>query len=123
VDHASEDRKQLSSGQQNRTFVVILSPVVQVPTELEKLFIVIEHPLPGREQLEAIARGVATEDRELPKGVEMQRLLDAAAGLTRVEAENAFSLSLVRHGQLHVETLWELKSQMLRAVQNGGAGA
>jgi hypothetical protein len=106
--------KQLASGKQNRTFVVILSPVVQVPTELEKLFIVIEHPLPGRQQLEAIARGVATEDRELPKGVEMQRLLDAAAGLTRVEAENAFSLSLVRHGQLHVETLWELKSQTLK---------
>ena len=106
--------KQLASGKQNRTFVVILSPVVQVPTELEKLFIVIEHPLPSREQLEAIARGVATEDRELPSGVELQRLLDAAAGLTRVEAENAFSLSLVRHGQLHVETLWELKSQTLK---------
>ena len=106
--------RQLSHGKQNRTFVVILSPVVQVPTELEKLFVVIEHPLPGREQLEAIARGVATEDHELPNGVELQRLLDAAAGLTRVEAENAFSLSLVRHSQLQVETLWELKSQTLK---------
>src|SRR5688572_4529596 len=45
--------RQLSNGKQNRTFVVILSPVVQVPTELEKLFVVIEHPLPNREQLEA----------------------------------------------------------------------
>jgi hypothetical protein len=106
--------KQLASGKQNRTFVVILSPIVQVPTELEKLFVVIEHPLPSREQLEAIARGVATDDGELPSGVELQRLLDAAAGLTRVEAENAFSLSLVRHSQLQVETLWELKSQTLK---------
>jgi hypothetical protein len=97
--------KQLASGKQNRTFVVILSPVVQVPIELEKLFVVVEHPLPGREQLEAIARGVATDDGELPSGVELQRLLDAAAGLTRVEAENAFSLSLVRHSRLQVETL------------------
>ena len=31
----------------------ILSPVVQVPVELEKLFVVVEHDLPGREQLEA----------------------------------------------------------------------
>lgn len=106
--------KQLTSGKQNRTFVVILSPIVQVPTELEKLFVVIEHPLPSREQLEAIARGVATEDHELPSGVELQRLLDAAAGLTRVEAENAFSLSLVRHSRLQVETLRELKSQTLK---------
>jgi len=105
---------QLSVGKQNRTFVVILSPVVQVPTELEKQFVVIEHPLPGREQLQEIARGIATEADELPNGVDLQRLLDATAGLTRYEAEGAFSLSLVRHGRLEVETLWEMKSQMLK---------
>ncbi len=106
--------KQLASGKQNRTFVLILSPVVQVPTELEKLFVIVEHPLPDRKQLEEIACGVATDDGELPAGVELQRLLDAAAGLTRFEAENAFSLSLVRHSKLQVETLWELKGQTLK---------
>jgi hypothetical protein len=106
--------KQLASGKQNRTFVVILSPVVQLLTELDKLFVVLEHPLPGRQQLEDIARGVATSEGEMPTGVELQRLLDAAAGLTRFEAENAFSLSLVRHNKLQVETLWELKSQALK---------
>ena len=106
--------KQLASGKQNRTFVIVLSPVVQIPIELEKLFIVVEHPLPSREQLEEIARGVATDEGEMPKGVELQRLLDAAAGLTRFEAENAYSLSLVRHNRLQVETLWELKSQALK---------
>ena len=53
--------RQLAVGKQNRTFVVILSPVVQIPIELKKQFAVIEHPLPNREQLEGIARGVATE--------------------------------------------------------------
>lgn len=106
--------RQLSSGKQNRTFVIILSPLVQVPTELEKQILVIEHDLPDREQLGSIARGIATDAGELPRGAELQRLLDAAAGLTRYEAENAFSLSLVRHGKLQVETLWELKSQMLK---------
>jgi hypothetical protein len=106
--------KQLAAGKQNRTFLIVLSPVVQVPVELDKLFVVVEHPLPSREQLEEIARGVATDDGEMPAGVELQRLLDSAAGLTRFEAENAFSLSLVRHSQLQVETLWELKSQTLK---------
>jgi len=41
--------KQLASGKHNRTFVVILSPIVQIPTELEKLFVVVEHPLLSRE--------------------------------------------------------------------------
>ena len=41
-------------------------------------------------------------------------MLDAAAGLTRMEAENAFSLSLVRHGRLAADVLWELKGGMLK---------
>ena len=53
--------EQINVGKQQRTFVVILSPLVQIPTELEKLLVVLEHELPGREQLEAIARGVATK--------------------------------------------------------------
>ena len=106
--------RQILLGKQHRTFIVILSPVVQIPVELEKLFVVIEHPLPSREQLAEIARGVATEDGELPQGADLERVLDAAAGLTRYEAENAFSLSVARHGAIAPETLWELKSQTLK---------
>ncbi len=105
---------QLAAGKRDRTFVVILSPVVTVPVELEKLFVVIEHDLPGRDQLGAIARGVATEPGELPEGESLDAVLDAAAGLTRVEAENAFSLSLVRHGRLAPDVLWEIKSGTLK---------
>ena len=105
---------QITAGKQNRTFIVVLSPIVQVPTELEKLFAVIEHELPDRGQLEQIARGVATEDGELPDGDNLATVLDAAAGLTRFEAENAFSLSLVRHQRITPEAVWELKSQMLK---------
>jgi hypothetical protein len=42
---------QLIAGKQQRTFIVVLSPVVQIPVELEKLFIVLEHPLADPEQL------------------------------------------------------------------------
>ena len=34
--------------------------------------------------------------------------------MTRYEAEGAFSLSIVRHGRLAPEAIWELKSQMLK---------
>jgi hypothetical protein len=52
--------RQIASGKQNRTFLLVLSPVVQIPVELEKLFVVLEHELPDKDQLEAIARGTAT---------------------------------------------------------------
>jgi hypothetical protein len=106
--------RQIVAGKQNRTIMVILSPVVQIPTELEKMFVVIEHELPSRDQLEEIARGIATEDGELPDGSELQTVLDAAAGLTRMEAENAFSLSLVRQQQIRADAVWELKCQTLK---------
>ena len=109
-----ELQHQFVKGKQNRTFVVILSPVVQIPTELEKQIVVIDHALPGRDQLEELARSIATEDGELPVGDELSTVLDAAAGLTRYEAEGAFSLSLVREHVIRPQTIWELKSQTLK---------
>jgi hypothetical protein len=106
--------RQITIGKQNRTFIVVLSPIVQIPTELEKLFAVVEHDLPNRQQIEEIARGVGTEDGELPDGLELNRVLDAAAGLTRYEAENAFSLSLIRNQRIEPQSIWEMKSQMLK---------
>ena len=106
--------QQIITGKQNRTIVVVLAPVVQLPVELEKLFVVIDHELPDREQLVLIARGIATEDAELPDGPELETVLDAAAGLTRLEAENAFSLSLVRHGRVTPDAVWEMKTQTLK---------
>ena len=105
---------QIVRGKQNRTFVVILSPVVEVPTELEKQIVVIEHELPGRVQIEELARSIATEDGELPDGDELNAVLDAAAGLTRFEAEGAFSLSLVREQAIRPQAIWDLKSQTLK---------
>ncbi len=106
--------QQVIAGKQNRTIVVVLSPVVQLPVELEKLFVVLDHELPDRTQLGEIARGIATEESELPEGSELATVLNAAAGLTRLEAENAFSLSLVRHGRITPDAVWELKTQILR---------
>ncbi len=106
---------QLIAGKERRTFFVVLSPVVQIPVELEKLFVVIEHALPDREQLLAIATELTSEQpSDLPTGEGLQRVLDAAAGLTRYEAEGAFALSLARHNAIRPEAIWELKAQTLR---------
>ena len=106
--------QQILTGKQNRTFIVVLSPVVSIPTELENLFVVLEHELPDRRQLAEIARGIATEPGELPEDAELQTVLDAASGLSRFEAEGAFSLSLVRQGRIAPQAIWELKTQTLK---------
>src|SRR6516225_9953616 len=115
----------ISAGKQNRTIIVVLSPVTHIPTELERQFVVLEHDLPGRDQLQQIARTIATEPGELPDGDALNAVLDSAVGLTRVEAENAFSLSLIRHGRVAPGVMWELKAQTLKksglmSIHRGG---
>ena len=106
--------RQIVAGKQNRTIVVVLAPVVQIPIELEKMFVVVEDDLPTRSQLAEIVRGIATEEGELPEEAALETVLDAAAGLTRMEAENAFSLSLVRQERITAEAVWEMKTQTLK---------
>ncbi len=118
-------RTALAAGKTRRTHLILVQPTADLPPELSRDFAVLDCPLPSRAELEAVARGVATEEGELPEPLDP--VLDAAAGLTRSEAENAFALSLVRHGKLDPGPLWELKAKQLAsggplALHRGGPG-
>jgi hypothetical protein len=106
--------RQIQNGKFDRTFLLALAPSAELPPELEKLFVVLEHPLPNRSQLQAIAENLVQSLPGMPQPSDFDPIVDAAAGLTRWEAEGAFSLSLVRQGELSPVSIWELKSQMLR---------
>ncbi|QDU82626.1 ATP-dependent zinc metalloprotease FtsH 4 [Polystyrenella longa] len=108
---------QLTTGKHQRNFVLIVAPVVDIPVELRKQFLILQHELPTREKLLEIATEIGSQPGELPEGDEREQLLDAASGLTRQEAEAAFALSLVREGKLSPASLWELKTSQLK--QNG----
>lgn len=103
----------LLQGKQHRWFLVVVSPVVSIPVELEKLFVVLEHQLPDAAALAEIAQGVVPKDRDddLPFGADT---IAAAAGLTHHEAEGAFSLSLTRTGAFCPDAVWEIKAQQLK---------
>jgi ATPase family associated with various cellular activities (AAA) len=107
--------QQIVAGKARRTFVVVLAPVVVLPPELEKLFVVLEHALPDRGQLERIARELTSDaPEEFPTDAELPGILDAAVGLTRYESEGAFALSLARHGRIKLDTIWDLKAQAVK---------
>ncbi|QDV25296.1 AAA family ATPase [Aureliella helgolandensis] len=104
---------QLQLGKQFGRHLVIVSPTVRLPAVLERQFVVLQHALPVGGQLWDIAESLI-EDVELYPESQRQALREAAAGMTRLEAESAFSLSLVRHSRLTTEEVWQLKSAWLR---------
>jgi len=65
---------QIHEGKNRRTFLIVFSPVVEIPVELEKSFTVLEHALPDREQLGEIARGVANRRFDSLKASARRRL-------------------------------------------------
>ncbi len=105
--------RQLAVAKGLQAFVVILAPVVRLPLELERRFVVIEHSLPSPERLAQCLCETTTSDEELPHGSQLADVLDAAMGLTRHEAEAAFRLSLFRNGVITPEAIWQIKTQLL----------
>ncbi len=103
---------QLQLGKQLGRHIIVLAPVVKLPQELERQFVILTHQLPGREQLWEIGASLLEDPADYSEP-ERAVLLDASAGLTRLEAESAYSLSLVRHGRLTSDEIWQLKSRWL----------
>ena len=75
----------------------------------------IEFALPGREQLQHVLEGIQ-KSAKLPKLDQNQRasLIDAASGLTTMEAENAFALSVVEKGSLDPVVVSREKAQTIK---------
>jgi ATP-dependent 26S proteasome regulatory subunit len=103
--------------------IVLISPVVELPVELEKEITLVNFPLPSREDLSQMLDHIIDEVREVaPVRIELdrgsrERLLQAALGLTLSEAENVFAKVLVteqRLGSEHVQAVFSEKQQIVR---------
>ena len=92
--------------------LVMVAPDAELPAELEREVVVLDFPLPTREELKGILAGL--EDSTGVKAGDEDMVLDAAQGLTWEEAENAMALALVRQKCFDPKTITELKAQMVK---------
>jgi hypothetical protein len=77
--------------------LIILGCRMVLPPELERELTVIEFALPGKEELAAVLGGIMESANIKSMEAEIQeKVIDAASGLTTIEAENAFALSVVQ---------------------------
>jgi len=105
---------------ESRKTLVLLSPVLQFPPELEKDITVLDYSLPSLDELAQSLERVVRSAREISgmklsmANGERELILNAARGLTCTEAENVFAKSLVMTHQLDVDVIISEKEQLIR---------
>ncbi|HEX3720489.1 MAG TPA: AAA family ATPase [Verrucomicrobiae bacterium] len=106
--------------------IILVSPVLEIPAELEKEITVLNHPLPGKEDLAVLLDSIVADLAESKhvqielEGVAGEKLLQAALGLTLGEAENVFAKILVKHQRLDGGGIDEVFSEKQQIVRKSG---
>lgn len=98
------------------TYIIIISAVYRLPLELEKYVTVINIPLPDRIDLSKTLAHVEKESGVSITPSLRNRLIDAALGMTTMEADLAFCLAAVKDNlkESSVRTVSEEKEQIIR---------
>lgn len=112
--------EQFKSGAVASTLILV-SPSLTLPVDLEKTVTVVDLPLPSLEDIEQVLDQIIDTNRDSIKvnlpAEDRQRLVQAALGLTRNEAENAFARAIASDGvldQSDIELVLEEKRQTIR---------
>jgi hypothetical protein len=106
--------------------LVLLSPLLELPAEIEKEVTVLPFPLPTRADLAALLERISREVQPRQQvSVELdeagrERLLQSALGLTLGEAENVFARMLVRHRRLGPEQVAEVLAEKRQIIRKNG---
>jgi hypothetical protein len=106
--------------------VILVSPVQEIPTELEKEITVLSFPLPTRDELGQLLDHIIEDVRQF-KQVKIdldeagrQRLLQAALGLTLGEAENVFAKIIVKDERLSAADVNEVFAEKQQIIRKSG---
>jgi SpoVK/Ycf46/Vps4 family AAA+-type ATPase len=106
--------------------IILVSPMIEIPAELEKEITLLNFPLPAREDLNELLDKIIAEVSQF-KQIKIQmdeaareRLLQAALGLTLGEAENVFAKIIVKGERLSGEDVNEVFAEKQQIIRKSG---
>ncbi len=106
--------------------LIILSPVLRIPIELEKDLTVVDYKMPDTEEMRKILDRMIKAVEGNPRvkinlnADSKERLVKSALGLTAVEAENAFSRVIVSKGRLSEADIKDVLEEKRQIVRKAG---
>ncbi len=106
--------------------IVLVSPVLEIPPELDKELTVLNLPQPSREELGQLLDGIVRDIRENNAvrveldGEGRERLVQAALGLTLGEAENVFARLLIQDQRLGADQVDGVTAEKQQIIRKSG---
>jgi ATP-dependent 26S proteasome regulatory subunit len=106
--------------------VILVSPTLEIPAELEKEITVLNFPLPDRDELAQLLDRIIDEVRRFKQvkididAAGRERLLQAALGLTLGEAENVFAKIIVKDERLSASDVSEVFAEKQQIIRKSG---
>ncbi|MBM7553231.1 AAA family ATPase [Thalassobacillus pellis] len=106
--------------------VVFTSPILCIPTELQKEITIVDFGLPTFHEIKEVLNDIIYANKNNERininlsEEEAERLAKAALGLTLQEAENAFALSMVGRGKLDVESVKDILAEKKQTIKKTG---
>jgi ATP-dependent 26S proteasome regulatory subunit len=111
-------RDAIASFQGTQKTIILMSPVQQVPIELEKEVVVIDFALPDLSALDRVLTQQLEQTRQNRLTNEgREKLLKASLGLTKDEAEKVYRKAYVKRGKIteaEVDVILSEKKQLIR---------
>jgi hypothetical protein len=106
--------------------IILVSPTLEIPTELEKEITLLNFPLPTRDELSELLDKIVEDVKQFRQvKIELdqagrERLLQAALGLTLGEAENVFAKIIVKGERLSGEDVNEVFAEKQQIIRKSG---
>jgi AAA+ superfamily predicted ATPase len=106
--------------------LVITSPLLEIAPDLEKDVCVLDYPLPGVGEFDALLTRICRDVAENAKvklaldDKAREQLIQAALGLTLQEAENVFAKTIVLDGTLNAEDVSVVFSEKQQIIRKSG---
>jgi SpoVK/Ycf46/Vps4 family AAA+-type ATPase len=111
-------RDAIASFQGTQKVIILMSPVQQVPIELEKEVVVLDFALPDLTALDRVLTQQLDQNRQNRLSNEgREKLLKASLGLTKDEAEKVYRKAYVKRGKIteaEVDIVLSEKKQLIR---------
>ncbi|MFN5516556.1 MAG: AAA family ATPase, partial [Cyanobacteriota bacterium] len=111
-------RDAIASFKGTEKLIMLMSPYMEIPLELEKDVVVLDFPLPNLGELQTVLQHQLDKTRSRRAAPEAQeKLLKAALGLTQDEAEKVYRKAYVKAGKLtetEVDIVLSEKKQLIR---------